>query len=53
MLLIENGGYTAEELSKIIDVTPRTIERAFKGLQEKGLIMRKGSKRDGKWVVIK
>ncbi len=50
MLLIENEGYTAEELSKIMGVTSRTIERALKQLQEKEIIVREGSKRDGNWV---
>ncbi len=53
MLLIENPSYTSEELSKIVGVTKRTIERAVNKLQEKEMILRDGSKRDGKWKVIK
>lgn len=34
-LLIENPNYTYEELAENIGVTKRTIERAFKTLQEK------------------
>ena len=52
-LLIENPAYTSAELAKQIDVTRRTIERSFKTLQEKKMIERIGSKRDGNWIVIR
>lgn len=51
--LIENGNYTADELSKKIGVTQRTVERAFKSLQEKSILSRIGSKRDGTWIITK
>ena len=51
--LIENNDYTADELASIIHVTRRTIERSISGLQKKGKIERIGSKRNGKWSVIK
>ena len=51
--LIENGNYTADELSKKIGVTQRTVERAFKSLQEKRILSRIGSKRDGTWIITK
>ena len=52
-LLIENNDYTANELASKIHVTRRTIERSISGLQKKGKIERIGSKRNGKWSVIK
>ncbi|NLY73537.1 MAG: MarR family transcriptional regulator [Tissierellia bacterium] len=52
-LLIENTAYNAEELAEKIGVTKRTIERTFVSLQEKGFLERVGSKRDGRWMVIK
>ena len=52
-LLIENPGYISVELAKQIGVTKRTIERSFKTLQEKKMIERIGSKRDGNWIVIR
>lgn len=52
-LLIENPSYTAEDLSKSIGVTTRTIERVFKVLRDKKIIERIGSKRDGSWMVVK
>ncbi|RRD93738.1 MarR family transcriptional regulator [Clostridiales bacterium COT073_COT-073] len=52
-LLIKSPSITANELSVQIGVTKRTIERSFKTLQEKKLIERIGSKRDGNWIVVK
>ena len=52
-LLIENPNYTYEELAENIGVTKRTIERAFKTLQEKKLIERIGSNRKGSWIILK
>ena len=52
-LLIENLNLTSIELSEKIGVTKRTIERAFKSLQEKNMIERIGSKRDGNWIVAR
>lgn len=51
--LIENPSLTSIELSEKIGVTKRTIERAFKSLQEKKMIERIGSKRDGNWIVVR
>ena len=52
-LLIEDSEYTSDELAAKIGVTKRTIERAFISLQNKKVIERIGSKRDGSWIVIK
>lgn len=51
-LLIENPNLTSIELSEKIGVIKRTIERAFKSLQEKNMIERIWSKRDGNWIVV-
>lgn len=48
-LLIEDSEYTSDELAAKIGVTKRTIERAFISLQNKKVIERIGSKRDGSW----
>lgn len=50
--MTEKPNATSIELAKQIDVTKRTIERAFKTLQEKKIIERIGSKRNGTWIVI-
>ena len=51
-LLIDDGTLTAKDLAGEIKVSTRTIERAFENLQKKDIIIRNGSKRDGKWIVI-
>ena len=51
--LIENPSITSANLAEIIGVTKRTIERTFKSLQEKKIIERIGTKRNGNWIVIK
>lgn len=51
--MIEDATITAEELSQKIGVSKRTIERNITSLQSKGRIERIGSKRGGKWSVIK
>ncbi|NLJ64212.1 MAG: winged helix-turn-helix transcriptional regulator [Christensenellaceae bacterium] len=52
-LLIENSDLIANELSEKAGVTVRTIYRALSSLQEKGYIERIGTKKNGKWIVIK
>lgn len=52
-LLLEYPALTSVELAEIIGVTKRTIERSFNSLQEKKMIERIGSKRDGNCVVTK
>ena len=52
-LLIENPNVTSTELAEKVGVTKRTIERTFKSLQEKKIIGRIGSKRDGNWIVVR
>ena len=52
-LLIENPGSTSIELAEKIGVTKRTIERTFKSLQEKKMIERVGSKKNGNWIVVR
>ena len=52
-LLIKKPGIKSAELAETIGVTKRTIERSLKNLQEKKMIERLGSKRDGNWIVIR
>ncbi len=52
-LLLENSNITVEDMAQDIQVTKRTIERTLKKLQEKGFLARSGSKKSGKWIVIK
>ena len=51
--LMESSNLTSAELAEKVSATKRTIERALKSLQEKNIIERIGSKRDGNWIVIR
>ena len=44
---------TIDELSKLISVETRTIERKIRQLKEKNLLERKGSDKNGEWVIKK
>ncbi|MBP1565879.1 MAG: HTH domain-containing protein [Oscillospiraceae bacterium] len=46
-----NPKITADELSKIISVTSRTIERNLRQLKEKNLLERAGSDKNGEWII--
>lgn len=52
-LLLRNSNETADSMATNIGVTKRTIERTLKRLQEKGILVRSGSKKAGSWIVIK
>ena len=52
-LLLEKPDLTAEEMASLIGVTKRTVERNLSNLQAKGKLERIGSKRDGRWSVIR
>lgn len=51
--IIENPDDTAVKIAEKIGLSTRTVERALARLQELGMIERIGSKRDGRWIVIK
>ena len=52
-LLLGEPSMTTVELAENIGVSKRTVERALNKLKEKGFLMRSGSNRKGKWVVVK
>ncbi len=51
--LLIDPSMIANELSKKIGVSRRTIERSLKDLENKKIIERIGSKKDGNWIVVK
>ncbi|OFO53509.1 AAA family ATPase [Porphyromonas sp. HMSC077F02] len=52
--LIRNSpSISAREMSEILSVTSRTIERDLSSIKETGLLRREGSDKDGVWVIIK
>ena len=44
---------SATEMSVILSVVKRTIERDLADLQKKGVIIREGSAKAGHWVLLK
>ena len=47
----ENPQITIPELSSILNVTDRTVERQISKLKEIGLIKREGGRKKGYWIV--
>ena len=56
----ENPALTAKEMSERISermsektgIVPRTIQRDLAELQTKGIIIREGGRKEGKWVIL-
>ena len=56
----ENSALTAKEMSERMSermsekagIVPRTIQRDLAELQTKGIIIREGGRKEGKWVII-
>ena len=51
--IIENPDYSAVKMAEKTGISTRTVERALANLQELGMVERIGSKRDGRWIVIR
>ena len=49
----QDGTLTAAQMSEELGLTKRTIERTLSKLREKGVIVRIGSSRSGKWEIKK
>ncbi len=52
-ILLEKPNSTAETISNDLALSKRTIERILSSLQVKGVIERIGSKKMGRWKVVK
>ena len=52
-LIKENAHVSANEMSEILSVTQRTIERDLAAMQKQRIIIREGNIKSGRWVVIK
>ena len=52
-LIKENAHVSANEMSEVLSVTQRTIERDLAAMQKKRVIIREGNVKSGRWVVIK
>lgn len=54
LVLINNNPHlTLDELSVRMGITTRGVEKQIKRLKEHGVIERQGSKKSGKWVILK
>ena len=50
-IIRENGNISAIEISKILNVSARTIERDLKELKQENKIEYVGSRKSGKWII--
>ena len=51
-LIRSNPAITIPEIAIIQKVSARTIERDFDWLKDKGIIIREGSRTDGRWIIV-
>ena len=51
--IIENPDDSAVKMAEKTGISIRTAERALSKLQQYGMVERIGSRRDGRWIVIK
>jgi len=51
-LIKENPSLSASEMSQKTGMVTRTIQRDLASLHEKGILIREGGRKDGKWVII-
>lgn len=51
--ILENGSYTYDDMSQKISVPKRTLTRIVSSLVDQGFLIREGSKKYGKWIVLK
>ena len=51
--LIRNPKATYNNCSSDMKISRRSISRLFNTLQNKGIIVREGSKKSGKWRIVK
>ena len=50
--LREDPVLTGAELSELVGVTPRTVDRHLRALKDAGRLRREGSRKAGRWIVI-
>lgn len=52
ILIKEKNNITAHELSSLISINKRSVEKNLTLLQEKGFLRRIGSRRNGSWEIV-
>lgn len=50
-LIQSNSTITTEEMAVALDVSQSTVERNIKQLQEDGILIRKGARKKGEWIL--
>lgn len=51
--LIEDDAFvTTNEMSQKTGVTTRTIKRDLEYLQEQGILIREGGRKEGRWIIL-
>ncbi|MCF0168324.1 MAG: HTH domain-containing protein [Bacteroidales bacterium] len=50
-IMIKDGAITASSLAERLCVTVRTVQRDLEDLRERGLMVREGGRKDGKWII--
>lgn len=53
LAILENPKVTFDGLSSVTGIPKRTLSRLIGSLQERGYIGRIGTRRDGRWIVLK
>ena len=51
-LIKENPRMSANEMSEVLSVTQRRIERDLAAMQKQGIIIREGNVKSGRWVIL-
>ena len=51
-LIKESPTITGKQMSEILSVSQRTIERDLSAMQKKGVLKREGKDNDGLWIVL-
>ena len=51
-LIKDDTFVTTNEMSQKTGVTTRTIKRDLEYLQEQGIIIREGGRKEGRWIII-
>ena len=51
-LIRNNPSISASEIAIILKVSARTIEQDFDWLKDRGIIVREGSRSDGRWIAV-
>jgi predicted HTH transcriptional regulator len=50
-MLIDDPGLTTSDLSKMLGVSQKSVERQISNLKRENILARSGSTRRGQWVV--